>query len=431
MKRSSFALPALALGLACPTLLAADWPNYRGPNHDGISTEKLVATSWPASGPRTLWRVPTPDGFSSFTVANGRAFTLVNREIDGVTRETVVALDAATGQELWAFPMAVPAYGHDGGNAGTPDNSGGDGPRSTPTLDGNRVYALDSRLLLVCLDVATGEPVWRKNVLREYGGRVITWGGAASPVIEGHRIFVATASSEEGQSMIAVDKNSGETLWKSGDDKMTHATPVVATLHGQRQVIFFTQAGLTALHPDTGAILWQQEHPFRISTAASPIVVGDLVYASAAYERGAGLYRIGRDGSRFTSTTVWMKPNALMNHWSTPVHHDGHLYGLFGHANYGRNPLQCIELATGEIKWSQDGFGPGNVTLVDGHLIVLGDAGQLVLAEASPAAYREKARANVVSGKCWTTPTYAGGLLYVRSTVEGVCLDLRPQVAAR
>jgi outer membrane protein assembly factor BamB len=399
----------------------ADWPNYRGPNHDGISSEKLPSKTFPASGPREVWKTPNPGGFASLTVADGRAFTLVGRTIEGAPTEVLVALDAASGRELWALNL-TPAKYDGGGGAGTDDNKGGDGPRSTPTVDGALVYVLDARLNLACVEAATGKQVWAKDILAEHAGRNITWQNAASPVIDGDLLFVAGGG--EGQALLGIHKKTGKVVWKAESDRMTHATPVVANLHGVRQVLFFTQNGLVAVTPTEGRVLWRQEFTYKTSTAASPIVAGDIVYCSAGYGVGAGAYRITKKGDTFQSTELWRQPGKLQNHWSTPVHLDGHLYGIFGFKEYGKAPLQCIELATGTVKWSQPGFGPGNVTLVDGHLIVLGDAGQLAIVEAIPTAYREKAKADILAGKCWTTPTFTGGRIYARSTAEAVCIDL-------
>ncbi len=408
---------------------AADWPNYRGPRHDGVSTEKLPAsaTTWPAGGPRQVWKTPAPGGFSSFAVADGRAFTLVTRSLDGSPRETLVALDAATGRELWSLSLSSAKY-DGGGNSGTPDNNGGDGPRSTPCVDDARVYVLDARLVLVCAEAASGKELWRRDIVAEHAGRNISWQSAASPVIEGDLVLLAGGG--EGQALLGIDKVSGKTVWKAENDKMTHATPVVATILGERQVIHFTQSGLVSVRPDSGQLLWRQEFRYTTSTAASPIVAGDIVYCSAGYGVGAGAYRISQEAGVFKSTELWRQPGKLQNHWSTPVYHDGHLYGLFSFKEYGEGPLKCIELASGEEKWSRNGFGQGNVTLVDRHLVALSDDGQLVIAEAKPGAYRELARADILNGKCWSTPTYAGGRVYARSTKEAVCVDLDPSVAS-
>ncbi len=407
-------------------LRAADWPAYRGPSQSGVSAEKLPAETWPAAGPKVLWKVPTPAGFSSFSIADGRAFTLVSRDFDGAPLETVVALDAHTGSELWAHPLRLAKY-DGGGDSGAADNEGGDGPRSTPTIDGDRLYALDSHLLLVCLEAATGKELWKKDIIAEHAGRLISWQNAASPMVEGSLVFVAGGGP--GQALLGIDKLTGKTVWKGQNDKMTHATPVPATLLGVPQIIFFTQTGLVAVRPADGGVLWRQPFPYSVSTAASPVIGGDIVYCSAGYDVGAGAFRIARDGDRFQATQLWRLPRQLQNHWSTPVYHEGHLYGLFGFREFSTCPLKCVELATGKETWSQPGFGPGNVILVGDRLIVLGDEGQLVVAEARPDAYHEAARADLLKGKCWSTPAYADGRVFIRSTVEGACVDLNPTVA--
>ena len=162
----------------------------------------------------------------------------------------------------------------------------------------------------------------------------------------------------------------------------------------------------------------------------TPIVAGDIVYCSAGYGVGSGAYQISKSGDSFSAKELWFQQaNVINNHWSTPVHKDGYLYGLFGFKDYGKCPMKCVELATGKVVWSQEGFGPGGCILVDGNLLVLGDAGQLVLVEATPKAYTEVARAKVLAGKCWSTPIVSNGRIYARSTKEGVCLDVSGKVA--
>jgi len=405
---------------------AADWTQFRGPNHDSTSTEK-IQKQWPAGGPRQLWKAPLTDGFSSFTVSRGRAFTLVQRSIDGANQEVCVALNADTGKELWAVSLGIAKY-DGGGDSGTSDNKGGDGPRSTPAIDGDRVYAFSCKLVLFCLESATGKTIWKRDLIAENAGRNITWQNAASPLIEGNLVFVAGGGP--GQSLLALNKNDGSVAWKSQDEKMTHSTPIPATIHGVRQVIFFTQSGLVAVAERTGELLWKQPFVYRTSTAMTPIVAGDIVYCSAGYGVGSGAYKISKSGDNFSSKELWFQPaNVINNHWSTPVYKDGYLYGLFGFKDYGKCPLKCVELATGKVVWSQEGFGPGGCILVDGALLVLGDAGQLVLVEATPKAYTEIARANVLSGKCWSTPIVSNGRIYARSSKEGVCLDVPTKVA--
>ena len=407
---------------------AVDWPQYRGPNLDSTSPEKLLAKKWPTNGPRQLWKTPLADGFSSFTVSGGKAFTLVQREVEGAKREVCLTLDAKTGHELWAVPFGLVKTG-DGGQSGTPDNAGGDGPRSTPTVSEGRVYVLSAKLVLACLDAGSGKVVWQKDLIKEHAGRNISWDNAASPVIDGNLVFVAGGGA--GQSLLGINKKDGAVVWKVEDEKMTHSTPVVANILGARQVIFFAQSGLVSVSPQNGAVLWRHPFPYKVSTAMTPIVSGDMIYCSAGYGVGAGACKITKTGNTFTATELWRKANELPNHWSTPVLKDGYLYGMFQFKDYGKGPLKCVELATGKEIWSQSGFGPGGTILVDGHVLVLGDAGQLVLVEATPKAYTEVARAKVLDGKCWSTPVISNGRIYVRSTKEGVCLDVSGKSAQR
>ncbi len=419
---------ALVLAHAVETSNAEDWTGYRGPSGNGTSSEK-ISKRWPAGGLRVIWKTPTADGFSSFAVANGKAFTQVKRTIEGVDREVCIALDANTGKELWSTPVGVARYGHDGGNAGTRDNSGGDGPRSTPTIDGNRVYILSSDLVLSCFEADTGKTVWSRNLVRENGAKNITWKNAASPLIEGNLILICSGGDD--QSLLGINKADGSVVWKSQSDPMTHATPVAATIHGVRQIIFFTQKGLVAVAPADGAVLWRYPFPYNVSTAASPVVAGDIVYCSAGYNVGSGAVRISKAGDKLEAKEIWRKPNENVNHWSTPIHKDGYLYGMFGFKEYGSCPLACVELATGKLIWSKPGFGPGNVVLVDGHLLALGDAGQLVLVEPNAAEYKEVSRFDALEGKCWSTPAVSNGRIYIRSTKEGACLDIAAQAAQK
>lgn len=430
--KQTISLKPWTLGLAsllvCATLTqAADWPQYRGPNADGTSGEKLLHTAWPANGPKVVWKRPLADGFSSFVIADGKAYTIVGQNVGGVKQEVVAGLNAANGQALWATPLGVAKY-DGGGDAGTADNKGGDGPRTTPTVDGDKVYAISANLIVACLDAQTGKRLWSRDLMREHAGPNIRWKNAASPVIDGDLLFVAGGGP--GQALLALDKKTGKTVWKTQDDLMTHSTPVVRDIHGVRQVIFFTQKGLVSLLPKNGSVLWRWDYPFNISTAISPVVSGDIVYVSAGYGVGAGACKVSKKGDKFEAAELWRKRTELPNHWSTPVLKDGYLYGMFQFKEYGTGPLKCVELATGKEMWSKPGFGPGNVLLVDNHILVLGDAGQLVLVEATTKGYTEVANAKVIAGKCWSTPALADGKVYLRSTKEGVCLDIGTKVAS-
>lgn len=411
-------LACCVVTLLASASFAADWPQYRGANSDGTSPETNILKSWPQEGPRVVWKAPIGESFGSFAVSQGKAFAFFERG----GNEVCVALDAATGKELWATPIDKTIFERQGGN----------GPRSTPTVDpgsaGGRVYVLGTYLKLACLNAADGKVVWQHDIQAAFDGQngtsgINKWGSASSPVVEGDLVLVAGGG--EGQSLLAFNKTTGALAWKKHTEKITHATPTPATLHGVRQVIFFTQSGLVSVEPKSGDVLWRFAFPWQTSTASSPIVYQDMVYCSAAYNVGAGACKVEKTATGWKATQLWRTPSELMNHWTTPVCKDGYIYGIFGTARDGAAPLKCIEMATGKEMWSKPGFGGGGATtLVDGHVLVQGDKGPLVLVEATPKAYNEVARAQPLGGKCWTMAVVANGRIYARNTKEGICLDV-------
>lgn len=409
---------SLVLAGICVAETGGEWPSYRGPSGDGVAPE-VLGKPWDSAGPKQLWKVPATNGFSSITVQAGVAATLVTRDDDGTPTEFVVAMDAASGKELWAKPLRMAKY-QGGGDDGTGDNKGGDGPRSTPALAGGKIYAYGANLDLYCFDAKSGKLVWKKDVARDYGGKNISWQNATSPLIEGNLVIVSGGG--KGAAFLAFDRNSGALKWKAEDDTITHATPTAAEIHGVRQVIFFTKEGLASLSPSDGKLLWRQPYRFNVSTAASPVVWDDIVYCSAGYGVGGGAYRVTKKGSEWSSEELWRtEGNDVANHWSTPVVKDGKLYGMFQFKNYGNGPVKCVDIATGKVLWSQEGFGPGNVILSGDRLLALSDKGELVIMAAKPDGYEELARADVLDGKCWSTPTLAGGRIFARSTKEAAC----------
>ena len=247
-------------------------------------------------------------------------------------------------------------YKSGGGNAGAPGNNGGDGPRSTPASYGDKVWVYDSDMKLYCLSAKDGKTIWSVDVLKAHDGSNIKWKNASAPLIEGNLAIVYGGG--KGRSFLAFDRDNGKLAWKSGDETATHATPIAATIHGVRQVIFFCTSGLVAVNPKTGKEIWRQKFPFKVSTAAAPVVAGDLVYCSAGYGVGSGLYRISKDGSKMKSTEVWRKSNEMFNHWSTPIHHDGHLYGMFSFKKYGEGPSSASSWNPG-VQVEQRRLRPG------------------------------------------------------------------------
>ena len=396
---------------------AADWPMYRGPHQDGISPEK-VDVQWHGGSPKVLWRTPTNTGFSSFAVSDGKVFTQVVRELNGKSREICLALDAVSGKELW-FADIAKGEGYSGGDTA----GGGDGPRSTPTVSDGKVYLLTPDLVTHCLNAKTGRPIWKHDLMRQNHGRDIMWHSAASVAVDGNLVFVAGGGA--GESLLGLNKNNGKVVWKTGDETITHSTPVVTTIHDRRQVIFFLQSGLVAVDAKIGKFLWKYPFKFNVSTAISPVVCGDIVYVSAGYDVGSAACRIDKQGAGFVATQLWFTPgNKVVNMWSTPVFKDGYLYGMFGFKDFRKGPLMCVDLATDKVVWSQPGFGQGNVILVGNRLVALAEDGNLVIVEATPDAYKEIARTKAFDDKCWTTPAFADGKIYIRSISQGICVDV-------
>ncbi len=421
-------LAVLVWFLAAP-VGALDWPQFRGPNGDGTTSEP-IQFDWPAEGPRRLWKNSLTNGFSSLAVSQGRVLTQVLQTLAAGKREVVVAYDAETGAMLWNQPLPPiksPLY-DGGGDNGASGNTGGDGPRSTPTIVGQRVLILTSWQSLYCLDLASGGILWSKDLVALYGAQGIDWQSAASPLVENGLAIVNCNAPDK--TFVALRVADGSVGWQSSTtDKMTQSTPVVADLLGTRQLVYYAQSGLVGLNPANGAVLWRHSTSYNgISVAASPVVATNLIYASAGYSTGARVTRISKTGGMFASTQIARTSNANKNHWSTPVQHGGYIYGLYGSTVdpgfYGVAPLKCLRLDTLEEQWSATGFGPGGIILVKDKLLVLTDAGEIVLVDPNPEAYTELRRFKAVAGKCWNVPALSDGRLYVRSTKEIAAFDV-------
>lgn len=424
----------LTLGILGSSFLAAsafsqtgapnEWASFRGANHDGSVAMPGSVRDWGKVKLKKVWKEDTPAGFSSFAVAGGKVFTIVKGETDGNPGEAVLCLDARNGKKQWEQSITIINKYDGGGDSGTPENKGGDGPRSTPVVDGGMVYCIDANLGVHCLDAASGKIVWQRDVLKDNAGVMIKWQNAASPLIDGDVLLLAGGGA--GQGLLGLNKKTGEVIWKGQDDKMTHASPILTTLLGTKQAIFFTQSGLVSVNPQDGSVYWRQAYPFKVSTAASPVVWEDIVYCSAGYGVGAGAFKISKAGSEWKSEQIWRKEgDDLANHWSTPVVKDGYLYGMFSFKKYGAGPLACVDIRTGELKWAEPNFGPGQVILSGDSVIATSDKGEIVIAAANPEKYKEQARSDVMDGKVWSYPVLAYDHIYARSTVEGVCLELK------
>ena len=412
---------SIAFLISGPAGVAAEWSHVMGPRYDRKSAEKVEPASV-AGALRRVWEISADGGFSSFVTGNCKAYTVLPIKVDGMSRETAVAVDRKTGKTLWQTPFGETGY-RSGGERGAEGNDGGDGPRATPVFFKNRIYVFGGKFDLYALDSENGRIVWQRDLIKEFGGKEITWSNAATPLIIGDRVLVAGGGKD--QTFLAFRADNGEVLWKSGTDRPTHSTPVVTTIHGKEQALFMVERGLVSLDPAKGTELWHYPFPYRTSTAASPVVWGDIINCAAAYGVGGGACQVKRTGDQWEVTELWRSPgNEVAAHWTTAVVHDGFLYGIYGHRDFTKNSFKCVDIKTGKVQWEKPGFGPSQVIMAGGRLVATTDYGDLVLIEPTPSAFRELARKKVIEGKVWASPAVSDGQLLLRSTTKGVCLQL-------
>jgi len=399
-------LVALSAVAAAAAEHAFDWPRWRGPDLNGISKETGWSINWPAAGPKALWKAQVGIGFASVSVAQGRVFTTGNRN----NQDTIYAFEAKTGREIWkhAYDSPLDPRYYEGGTS------------ATPTIDGDRVYSLGRKGHAFCLDAATGKVIWSKNLNEELGlkgaDETPEWGYAGSPLVQDNLLILNV-----GTAGIALEKATGRVAWSTGKSKAGYATPVPLTLNGQPALAVFGAKAVYAIAPQDGRKLWS--YPWETSydvNAADPIVSGDRLFISSGYGHGAAVLQISATGA----TKVWENKN-LRNQFNSSVLINGHLYGFDGdHGNRG-STLRCVEFATGTVKWTEKDVRPGALMAATDKLIVVGDAGELIIAEAQPAGFKALARAQVLGGKCWTTPLLSNGHIYVRNAKgDLVCLDV-------
>jgi len=385
--------------------VGTDWPQWRGPNRDGLSAETDWQTTWPEKGPKRLWSKGVGDGYSGLSIAKGRLYTLGNKEGILKASDTVWCLDAVTGKELWKHSYTSKPGSYPG-------------PRTTPTVDGDVLFALGRHGDALCLGTQDGKVLWQRNVCDECAVKPEPnrWGLACSPLIVEDKLVLDLGK------VLVMNKATGELLFAMGEDAPGFSSPVVFDHGGDQLVTSFNGFGLTlySLKTRKAAGRFEWEAKWRANTL-SPVVSGDTLFISSGYGKGCALLRLSAEGLQ----SVYRNEN-MSSECHTPVLYGGHLYGVSG--TQGRKgELLCIELATGEVKWKHEGFRVGGgVLIAGGKIIHMEDKGQLVVAEASPEAYRELARAKVLESYCWTPPVLANGLIYCRNSKGAVvCVDVR------
>jgi len=398
--RHALSAAAGTVFLLASTVGAQEWPNWRGPNHDGISAETNLKTTLPESL-QPVWEREIGSAFSSLTCVEGQVYTCGTQD----KQQVLFCLDADSGDVIWQTPFEKEFR----------ERQGGDGTRATPTVDDGRVYILGALGTLLCCDAQTGKEIWKKRFKHKP-----QWGYAGSILIEGDLALVSAGKSDG--ALLALNKKTGETVWKCGDDQAGYATPYPFTFDGKRYIVGFMGKSIIIADAKTGGEVWRM--PWKTDwdvNASSPIYHDGYLFLTSGYGHGCILLRLHSAGDRLTTETV-SQNEALLCRFQSCVLHAGHLYGC---DETGR--LQCVEFRTLKEKWSVRGRGMkhGTAVLADGNLFVLTAQGELQIGEVSPLQFEPSAKARILKGRCWTIPTLYRGRLYARNLEKAVCIDLR------
>lgn len=401
--------------------LAGPWPQWRGPNRDDISTEKGLMQQWPSSGPKLLWTLKdTGAGFSGPAIVGDTLYIMGLRE----EKEHVIAVDVASGNERWAVPFA---------NAYT--NGYGDGPRGTPTVDGDFLYVLSGNGTLACLARADGKVVWSKSCVKDFGGQLEGWGYTESPLIDGDRVCVCPGGKK---FLVGLNKSTGEEILKSKGitDGHQYASLIVATVGDVKMYVTQTQKGLIGISAESGELLWRNASiSRRVAVVPTPIFSDDLVYVSAGYGAGCECVKLTANGGKITAKEVYNN-KAMANHHGGVLLKDGYLYG-HSDLRTSDHPAgwKCQNLKSGKTVWTERrAVEKGSIAFADGRIYCYGeDTGKVVLAEASPKGWKEHGSFKIPQetqmerkrGKIWTHPVIADGKLYLRDQDLLFCYDVK------
>jgi len=395
--KTSSALPSA-------TVAEASYPQFLGPNRNGTVNAMKLARDWTQKPPRIIWRHSVGAAWSGFAVTGPYALTQEQRGSD----ESVTCCDLATGRQIWS--AVEPSHYN--------TVIAGEGPRATPTIVGQRVYAMGATGHLTCLDLATGKRLWSHDVLTECQSRQPEWGVACSPLVWKDLVIVSSGG-QQNNSLVAYQTGDGALAWAGGDDDAGYSSPVAASLLGVEQVLIFNGGNVAGHDRLTGKVLWRYRWPRGHPHVASPLVVSpSRIVVSSGYGTGSELVELHHDpGAEWSATRVW-KSNRLKAKFTDLVVREGFIYGL------DDGILACLDLATGEQKWKEGRYGHGQVILVSDVLLISAETGDVVLVEATPAEHRELARFNVFQRKTWNPPALAGRFLLMRNDAEAACLEL-------
>ncbi len=428
MKSKWLPLIAFCFALAAVPAGADDWPQWQGPQRDGISRETGLLQEWPKGGPPLAWKVKgLGGGYSAPSVAAGRIYGMSYRGAD----EVVWALDEKDGSEKWVVKIAPASH-----DIGSPGN---EGPRCTPTVDGDLVYAIGTQGELVCLKTADGSEVWRKNFKKDFGGRYMArWAYCESPLIDGDKL-ICTPGGDDA-AVVALDKKTGAVVWKapvSGGNGAGYASPIVIEAAGRKQYVAVLGSGLVGIDAESGKVLWRSSKGSnRVANCTTPIFADDCVFTASAYGGGGALVKLTKDGpDGVKATEVYATPK-MENHHGGVILYDGCLYGANG--GNGGGWLICLDFKTGAVQWDErDGrrAPKGAIAMADGRFYYRHEDGTMTLLEPSAKQYIERGRFEQPDrsrASAWSHPVIANGKLYLRDQDVLLCYDVKdPKAAAK
>jgi outer membrane protein assembly factor BamB len=421
----SRSLAAQGIGLVCFSLLTAsgaaapgDWPQWRGPNRDGLSTEKGLLKQWPAGGPRLVWKAGgLGPGYSTVAVVGQRIYTIGERGEESF----VMALNLADGKPVWNARL---------GKAGAPGWGGFGGPRATPTVDGELLYAVGQWGEMACFEAATGKERWRKDFTQDFGAKRPEWGFSESPLVDGNKV-VFTPGGPDG-AVVALDKKTGAEIWRSTDftDPAHYSSLIAAEIGGVRQYIQLTAASVVGIGSSDGKLLWRAPRKGQTAVIPTPIYDNGFVYVTSGYGVGCHLFKITADAGKFSAEQVYAN-KVMVNHHGGVVKVGDYLYGYSDGKGW-----TCQDFKTGEARWQdKEHLGKGAIVYADGHLYLRQEdkQGTLALIEATPKGYVERGRFDQperTDKKSWAHPVIAGGRLYVRDQDLLLCYDITDKARA-
>ena len=402
----------LALALSAPAVLALpmsdkdaknDWPNWRGRNHDGVAPTKNVFNFSKGYGLKAAWKKKLGSGYSSISVAQGRAFTMFSDS----TFDYLTALDAKSGAELWKHKIDSTYIGHDGSH---------NGPISTPLIDGDKVYALGPKGQLFALEVKSGKKLWETYLVKDHHALAPFWGFTTSPIVDGE-ILVLETGGTKANAISGFDKHSGKLLWTAGSDTVNYQSPIFASISGQPQLLFAGNKFIYGVDHRSGKKFWEFNHKSQNQSYTPVVTEPNRIMLMANNE--SILVEVSKEGSNFQTRELW-RSREIKQTLAPTVYHNGYLYGYSGLF------LTCVNAATGERAWRSRPPGDGFVILVDDHLVVMTKTGELHVAAASPAGYEEKASIKLFDGLTWTPASFAEGRVYARSLQEIASVEIAP-----